>query len=136
MLALFRTAKATRQVKVLIVDDDVAVRETIQDRLRCHGWDIMTAGDGREALAMAAQNKPDVLLLDIHMPCMDGLTTLECLRRDPKLSDIPVVMVTRSSQPADISRAASYNVVDYVTKPFNIAELVSRIHQVVPQVKR
>lgn len=136
MLALFRTAKTARQVKVLIVDDDASVRETIQDRLQCHGWDIMTAADGHEALTAATQNKPDLMLLDIHMPCMDGLAALECLRRDPKLSDVPVVMVTRSSQPADISKAASYNVVDYVTKPFNIGELVVRIQQVIGQMKR
>jgi len=136
MLALFRTAKTIRQVRVLIADDDASVRDTIRDRLQCHGWEITTAADGRQALAAASENRPDIVLLDISMPCMDGLTTLECLRRDPKLSNVPVMMITGSNRPSDISRAASYHVVDYVTKPFNIAELTARVQQIVGQIKR
>ena len=136
MLSLFKAAKTVRQVRILIVDDDASVRETIRDRLVCQGWEIATASDGHEALATAAKSKPDVMLLDIHMPQMDGLTTLECLRRDPNLSDIRVMMVTGSSRVSDITKAASCNIADYVTKPFNTTDLAVRVQHVLQQMKR
>jgi len=136
MLGLFKAAKAVRQVKILSVDDDTSVRETLRDRLVRQGWDVAAVCDGHQALAAAAENKPDVVLLDIHMPQMDGLTALECFRRDPDLSDVPVMMVTGSSQVSDISRAASCNVADYVTKPFNATDLVTRVEQVLRRTQR
>jgi len=135
MRSLFKMAKTTRPTRILVVDDDDALRETICDRLVYQGWDITTAGDGREALEIATQTRPDVMLLDIHMPSMDGLTLLECLRRDPDLSGIRVMMVTASNQVADITRAAACSVDDYVTKPFSAAELVERVQRVLHQMK-
>lgn len=135
MRSFFGTAPRTRARKILVVDDDAAVRDTIKDRLAYHGWDIMIASDGQEALALAARNKPEIILLDIHMPGMDGLIALENLRSRPDLSSVPVVMVTASNRVSDITRAASCNVVDYITKPFNAAELIARVEQVLQHVK-
>jgi DNA-binding response OmpR family regulator len=132
---LFRTTRVVRPTRVLVVDDDASLRETVRDRLVYQGWDIRTASDGREALGFVRQTIPDVMLLDIYMPRMDGLTTLECLRRDPNLSGLPVMVVTSSSRVSDITRAAACNVADYVTKPFSVAELATRIQRVLRQMK-
>ena len=136
MLGLFKSTKTARKVTILVVDDDSSIRETIRDRLVARGWDVVMASDGQEALSIAAESKPDVVLLDIHMPQMDGLTALECLRDNPELSDILVVMVTSSSSVPDITRAAACNVADYVTKPFNAVELVARVQEVLQKAKR
>lgn len=132
---LFKTTRAARPIRVLVVDDDPSLRETVRDRLVFQGWDIHTASDGREALGLVARTTPDVVLLDIYMPRMDGLTTLECLRRDPALSDLPVMVVTSSTSVADITRAAACNIADYVTKPFSVAELVARVQRVLRQTR-
>jgi CheY-like chemotaxis protein len=136
MLGLFKSTKTARKVTILVVDDDPSIRETIRDRLVARGWDVVMASDGQEALSIASESKPDVVLLDIHMPQMDGLTALECLRDDPELSDILVVMVTSSNSVPDITRAAACNVADYVTKPFNAVELVARVQEVLQKAKR
>jgi DNA-binding response OmpR family regulator len=132
---LFKTTRVVRPTRVLVVDDDASLRETVRDRLVYQGWDIHTACDGREALGLVAQSIPDVVLLDIYMPRMDGLTTLECLRRDPTLSGLPIMMVTSSTSVSDITRAAACNIADYVTKPFSVAELVSRVQRVLRQTR-
>jgi CheY-like chemotaxis protein len=131
----FKTTRVVRPTRVLVVDDDASLRETVRDRLVYQGWDIHTACDGREALGIVTQAVPDVMLLDIYMPQMDGLTTLECLRRDPNLSDIPVMVVTSSTRVSDITRAAACNIADYVTKPFSVAELVTRVQRVLRQTR-
>lgn len=135
-LSLFKTARTVQPVNVLVVDDDAAVREIIQDRLTALGWNVTTAADGREGLTAAARHRPHVMLLDIHMPVMDGLTALECLRRDPQLSDVSIMIVTGSNRVGDITQAAACNVADYVTKPFNAVELVGRVQQVLQRTKR
>jgi DNA-binding response OmpR family regulator len=127
---VFKAARVVRPTRILVVDDDASLRETVQDRLACQGWDIDTACDGREALGIVTQAIPDVMLLDIYMPRMDGLTTLECLRRDPALSGIPVMVITGSTHVSDITRAAACNIADYVAKPFSVAELVTRVQRV------
>jgi len=132
--SLFRPAKAIRRAKVLVADDDAVVRETVRDRLMHRGWDILTACDGREALGTTLQSRPDLVLMDIYMPNMDGLTVLECLRREPAVRDTLVMIVTSSDRVSDITRAASWNIADYVTKPFSAAELVARVDQALHRV--
>jgi CheY-like chemotaxis protein len=136
MLNSFKAPKTARQVSVLVVDDDPAVRDIIQDRLTALGWNVTTAADGREGLMAVARHRPHVLLLDLHMPVMDGLTALESLRRDPDLCDTCIVIISGSNRASDITRAAACNVADYVTKPFNAVELVGRVQRALQQVKR
>ena len=127
MLGLFKSKKRTDQAKILVVDDDSDLVETIQRRLEYCKWKIMTAGNGKEGLEKATKEKPDLIVLDISMPEVDGHEMLKHLRADQDLRDIPVIMCTKSFEVQDITRAASYNVSDYVTKPFSNSVLVARI---------
>ena len=127
MLGLFKSKKRTDQAKILVVDDDSDLVETIQRRLEYCQWKIMTAGNGKEGLEKATKEKPDLIVLDISITEVDGHEMLKHLRADQDLRDIPVIMCTKSFEVQDITRAASYNVSDYVTKPFDCAELMERI---------
>jgi CheY-like chemotaxis protein len=80
-----------------------------------------------EGLEKAANEKPDLILLDTNMPVMSGHDMLERLREQPELKDIPVIMVTVVCEPQDIAIASSYGVVDYVTKPFDFTDLIEKI---------
>ena len=130
MLKLRRTKKENRDKTILVVDDDPAIREAIQHRLKSCPWSVMTAADGQEALEMAASRKPDLMLLDINMPYVNGHAVLEHLRQDPCMAGVKVIMVTASQDVSDITEAASHNIQEYITKPFYPADVVSRIERV------
>ena len=127
MLGLFKSKKRTDQAKILVVDDDADLVETIQRRLEYCQWKIMTAGNGREGLEKAAKEKPDLIVLDIGMPEVDGHEMLKQLREHPSLRDIPVIMCTMSDKVHDITTASSNNICDYLTKPFDFADLTEKI---------
>ena len=130
MLKLRRGKTDNHPKTVLIVDDDSAIREAILHRLEGSPWTVMTATDGQEALERVAEHKPDLVLLDIKMPGVDGRAVLEHLKRDADTADIKVIMVTASQHVSDITWAASYAVQEYITKPFYPADVVSRITRV------
>jgi DNA-binding response OmpR family regulator len=128
MLGLFRSKKRTSQIKVLVVDDEPDLVSTIEYRLRFANCTVVTASDGREGLARAAAEKPDLILLDTNMPGMNGHEMLEHLRADAALKQIPVIMLTARYEPKDIAAASAGGVTDYVTKPFDFAQLLDKIH--------
>jgi len=127
MFKLSKPKNKTNQKKILIVDDKPDIVEIIQHRLNIYGWEVITSANGREGIEKAANEKPDLIVLDINMPVMNGHDMLDRLRKDPDLKDIPVIMCTMSDQMKDISRASSFNISDYVTKPFNCTELAEKI---------
>jgi CheY-like chemotaxis protein len=129
MLKLHRANKRNRRQTVLIVDDDPAVRDEIQHRLENCPWNVLTAADGREALEIATAHKPDLVLLDIRMPQIDGHTVLAQLRQHPHTAETKVIMLTASQDVSDITKAASCNIQDYITKPFYPVDAVARIEQ-------
>jgi CheY-like chemotaxis protein len=114
----------------MVVDDDPVICETIRERLGHYGWSITTAAHGAAALDLATKDKPDVILLDIRMPVMDGHTTLDRIRQDAALHDVPVIIVTASDHAGDIGRAASHGIAEYVTKPFYAADLAASVENV------
>jgi len=130
MLKLGRTKKGNGGKTILIVDDDPAIREALEHRLAGCPWHVLTAADGQEALEIAARRKPDLVLLDISMPRVNGHAVLERLREDTQMAGVDVIMVTASQEVADVTKAASYNVRDYVIKPFYPGDVVSRIEHV------
>jgi len=131
MLGLFKSKKKkTVPAKILIVDDEPDLLSTVQYRLEFCGYEVITAGDGREGLGRAAQEKPDLILLDTNMPVMDGHQMLSHLRNDPELKDVPVIMLTARCEPEDVTTASGYGVSGYVTKPFDFAELKEKIANV------
>ena len=127
--------KKSEKTKILVVDDEPNIVQTLQDRLEMNEYEVITAGDGREGLKKAQQEKPDVILLDVIMPVMDGHEMLEALRRQPDYDDISVIMLTARSQTQDIARANACGIDDYIVKPFDLSELLEKIETVVENRK-
>ena len=127
MLGLFKSKKKTAQAKILIVDDEADIVSTLQYRLKFCEFNVITAGNGKEGLEKAENEKPDLILLDINMPIMDGHEMLERIRNRPDLKDTPVIMFTAYSDKRDITKSANLGIADYVTKPFDFAELMEKI---------
>lgn len=127
MLGLFKSKKKTSQAKILVVDDESDIVSTVQYRLKSCGYEVTTATNGKEGLEKATSEKPDLILLDINMPIMDGHEMLERLRNRPDLKHTPVIMLTAYSDKRDISKAADFGIQDYVTKPFDFTELTEKI---------
>ncbi len=130
MFGFFGRKKSTNKTKVLIVDDEPDLVQTLQDRLEMNGYSIVTASNGREGLERAVEEKPDIILLDVIMPIMDGLQMLEALSKHPECKGCAVIMLTARSQRQDIVRAKSCGVMDYVVKPFDLSELIEKIENV------
>ena len=129
MLGLFKTKKRTSNATILVVDDEADLRSTIQTRLKWNKFNVLTASNGQEGLETAAAEKPDLILLDNNMPVMTGLEMLARLRENPELKETPVIMLTAVCEPQDIAAASLFGVADYVTKPFDFADLTAKISQ-------
>jgi CheY-like chemotaxis protein len=115
---------------VLVVDDDPMTRTLVRGSLEQMGFEVAEAADGAEALAAFSNLKPDLLLLDIKMPVMDGIETLKKLRKLPEGKYIPVIMLTGLADSDSAAKAAAAGATDYVTKPINWSLLGHRIrHQ-------
>ena len=126
MLGLCKKKGKTNRPKILVVDDDPDLVEIIQRRFEYYKCEVSVAPNGKEGLEKAASEKPDVIVLDIKMPVMNGHEMLRHLRQHPDLKDIPVIMCSRSCEVQDIVTASSYNISDYVTKPFDCTELTEK----------
>ncbi|HEX4645651.1 MAG TPA: response regulator [Verrucomicrobiae bacterium] len=115
--------------KILVVDDEPDIVELVAFNLRAEGYDVLTARDGLQALNLAREALPDLIVLDLMLPEMDGLAVCEILRRLPSTAPIPVIMLTAWS--SKISRAIGFETgaSDYVTKPFSPRDLVLRINR-------
>jgi DNA-binding response OmpR family regulator len=133
MLKLFKTKKQTSHTKILIVDDEADLVSTVAYRLKFAECDVVTASNGLEGLEQAKAEKPDLILLDTNMPQMDGHEMLERLRADEAIKDIPVIMLTARCEAQDIAMASAHGVSDYVTKPFDFAQLIEKIRTVLKQ---
>ncbi|HDY86599.1 MAG TPA: response regulator [bacterium] len=127
MIGILRSKKQATTAKVLIVDDEPDIVNIIKCHLECCKCEVVTAANGKEGLEKAAKEKPDLILLDVNMPTMNGLQMLERLREDPNLKDIPVIMVTVVCEPQNIAVASSYSVADYISKPFELNELAEKV---------
>jgi DNA-binding response OmpR family regulator len=110
--------------RILVVDDDTDIRALLRELLERRGFSVTEAADGRQALQELYGGRPDLVLLDVGMPGMDGWTTLERIR---ELSDVPVVMLTARSAELEKTRGLRAGADDYVTKPFGRQELLARI---------
>jgi DNA-binding response OmpR family regulator len=119
--------------RILVAEDNPITAEMISVRLASAGHEVMVATDGRQTLERAASGNPDLILLDVMMPELDGFQVLQELRRDPLLGAIPVVMVSARSQEHDILLALSMGAEDYVTKPFSFRELLARVDRVLSE---
>ena len=116
--------------QVLIVEDEADVRELIRLQLRAAGFDVLEACNGAEGLAIAKQDLPSVIILDLMMPEMNGVEVCRALRRNPSTSRIPILMLTARSSEEDKVAGFEVGADDYVTKPFSPRELVLRVRAV------
>lgn len=114
---------------VLVVDDQASLRRLVRVNLELDGCEVVEAVDGVDCLERARARRPDLVTLDIVMPRMDGIETVTQLRTDPMLRDVPVVMVTTSSQPSDLARARIAGADGYLTKPYDPDELVATVRR-------
>lgn len=118
--------------KILVVDDERHIVRLVQVNLERAGYEVVTAYDGVEALEKMKTENPDMVVLDVMMPRMDGFEVLKNLQADPRYQDVPVIMLTAKAQDADIFKGWASGVSSYLTKPFNPRELlvfVERIFQ-------
>lgn len=127
--------KKADKTRILIVDDEPNIVQTLQDRLEMNEYAVLTACNGKEGLEKAAREKPDVILLDVIMPIMDGHEMLEALRQQPGCEHTAVIMLTARSQTQDIARANACGIEDYIVKPFDLSELLEKIESVVEHRK-
>jgi DNA-binding response OmpR family regulator len=120
---------------ILLIDDDPATVRLLVDLLRGHGFRLRVALDGRDGHRKALENPPDVILLDVCMPEMDGHHLCRLLKDDPRTADVPVIFLTGKDAPADKLNGFGAGGSDYITKPYQVNELVARL-QVHGQIRR
>lgn len=116
--------------KVLIVDDELDILEFIQYNLEKEGFEVDTAVNGREAIDKAKKFAPDLILLDVMMPEMDGLDVCRTVKADPDLQHIPVFLVTARAMVQERERGFQAGADDYITKPFANKELLDRVKEI------
>lgn len=116
--------------KILAVDDERHIVRLVEVNLQRAGYQVVTAYDGREALEKVKSEKPDLVVLDVMMPYMDGFEVLKNLKADPVLAEIPVIMLTAKAQDADVFRGWQSGVDCYLTKPFNPMELLTFVKRI------
>ncbi len=116
--------------KILAVDDEEDILELLRFNLTKEGFAVLCATSGEEALKSALSSRPDLILLDLLLPGMDGLEVARRLKSDPSTQDIPVIMVTAKGEEADIVTGLEVGAEDYITKPFSRKVLIARVRAV------
>jgi DNA-binding response OmpR family regulator len=118
---------------VLVVDDEETIAEAVQARLESEGYRVLVAGDGGQAIETAARERPDLVVLDLMLPGMDGLEVCRQLQRDRW---VPVLMLTARTEEADKVAGFAVGADDYLTKPFSLRELVVRVRAILRRIER
>jgi two-component system KDP operon response regulator KdpE len=111
--------------KILVVDDNPGLRDALELNLEQEGYQVITAGDGQEAIRLVYSEHPDLLVLDIMMPRMNGWQVCQRIR---EMSNMPIIMLTAKAEEADIIKGLKLGADDYLTKPFGVDELLARVH--------
>ena len=113
--------------RILIVDDNETNRDILRTRLGPQGYELIEAGDGEEALAVARQHHPDLILLDVMMPKIDGIEVCRQLKSDAGMPFIPIILVTAKADSKDVVAGLEAGADEYLTKPIDQAALVARV---------
>ncbi|MCU0638825.1 MAG: response regulator [Candidatus Krumholzibacteria bacterium] len=118
-----------RKGKVLVVDDEVNITQILEFSIGSEGYEVLSASNGEEAVEKARREQPDLIILDIMMPRIDGYETCRILKSNPLTKNIPVVLLTAKGR--DIDKRLGYEVgaTDYIIKPFSPGKLIERIHE-------
>ena len=118
---------AVPDARVLLVDDDPVILKLLQVNFEMEGYTVMTANDGVEGLEKERAERPDIVLLDIMMPRMDGLQVTKALKGDAETKAIPIILLSAKAQASDIQLGKDMGADDYLTKPFDPLELLERV---------
>jgi two-component system alkaline phosphatase synthesis response regulator PhoP len=124
-----------RKKKILIVDDEKQLVSLVSLHMKMSGYEVLSAKDGEEALAIAREETPDLIILDLMLPKIDGWEVCKRLRTESKIGDIPVIMLTARSEAGDKLKGFECGADDYVTKPFSPRELVARVKRVLARAE-
>ena len=116
--------------KVLVIDDQQEIRELVDVTLRDTEFEVVEAANGREGILVARNQKPHIILLDIIMPKFDGYMTCKILKRNPSTKDIPVIFMTARKTKEDIQKSMKVGGSDYIMKPFDPSDLMTRLRRV------
>jgi DNA-binding response OmpR family regulator len=122
--------------QVLVIDDEAPIRLLCRVNLEAEGMDVLEAADGPSGLAEAQKHQPDVVLLDVMMPGLDGWRVAEHLLEDDRTSEFPIIFLTARAEFRDRARGLDIGGVDYVTKPFNPLELAPLVRELLERIER
>ena len=125
-----------QMTKILIIDDDLAINELIKINLELQGYNVVQAYNGTEGFALAKQEQPAVIILDVMMPEVDGFTVAQRIRQCDSISETPIIMLTALSELNDKVNGFNIGVDDYLTKPFETEELVVRVRALLKRSKQ
>jgi len=129
--------KHPRPIKVILAEDDPTIATAYKMGLTYHGFEVIVAVDGNEALAAMREQHPDIILLDIIMPHMNGIEVLAEMRKDPKLKDLPVIILSNLDQPTDTFRASDLGAKAYLIKAnLSLKELIEHIDDAIAPTKK
>ena len=117
--------------KILVVDDEVYILHILEFSLGAEGFQVITANNGELAVERAIQEQPDLIVLDIMMPVLDGYETCRRLKRQAETKDIPVILLTAKGREADKRLGYEVGAIDYIIKPFSPGRLIGRIEEIV-----
>ena len=115
--------------KILVVDDEEDITNTVAIMLRSRGFDVVTAYEGSDGFAKAKSEHPDIILIDIMMPVMDGFETCIKLKSNKETQKIPIIMFSANGENAAVTKANKVGAEDFVVKPFNLPVLVSKLNR-------
>lgn len=116
--------------KILVVDDDKTHRTLVSEGLFNHGYDCFTAQNGQEGLEMMQKERPDLVILDVEMPVLDGWGTLKKIRGVSATKDMPVLLLTGKDQTRDMGQALGLGATSYLIKPVRLNELLDRVESI------
>ena len=122
--------------KILVIDDDKAINELIKVNLELHGYEVMQAFNGTEGFALAKQEMPSLIVLDVMMPEVDGYTVAQRIRQCAEISETPIIMLTALNELKDKVTGFNIGADDYLTKPFEIDELLVRVRALLKRTRQ
>lgn len=120
--------------RILVVDDEPGLREIVRVNLEWEGYQVMEAQDGQEALEMARETPPDLVILDVMMPRLNGWQALQAIESAPDLAGTPVIMLTVIDDEAAMIQGLEMGAIEYICKPFSPLELVHKVHTLLEEL--
>jgi two-component system alkaline phosphatase synthesis response regulator PhoP len=121
--------------KILVVDDEINITQILQFSIGAEGYEVITAQNGEEAIDKARREQPDLIILDIMMPRIDGYEACRILKANPLTKNIPVVLLTAKGRDIDKRLGREVGAIDYIVKPFSPNKLIDRIHKLLSCTK-